>query len=237
MEVFPDQHCLCCQLCRPLFRTQGSYRYICTKCLASKTALLFPEFISLDEYTKELIGSNDPLTQHKYTSAIRELISKSSHPPIAAFIKCGVVPTIVGFLETKYASHPQLQEDALWFLTNLVSSPSISALSVVDERLIVLLVQFMESTHVPLSQQSVWVLGNIVCESVRWRDFALNQNVLVIFKYMLAVRVETFSEKIAWCMSNLCLGQPRPSWDKVKVYTYFLTCLPIANRPITFVNV
>lgn len=192
---------------------------------------MFPELFSLADYAKELIGCNDALIQHKYTAAIRELISAQTHPPIADFIQCGVVPTIVGFLEPEFACHPQLQEDALWFLTNLVSSTSMSALSVVNERLIVLLLQFVESTNVPLIEQSVWVLANIVCDSVRWRDCVLNKNILGIFQYLFALCIPTLSSKLAWCMSNLCLTQPRPSWKHVKVDIFF--CFACAESVFT----
>ncbi len=100
------------------------------------------------------------------------------HPPIQKVIDAGVIPRFVHFLEM--SDFPQLQYEAAWALTNIVSSnDSDHTRVVIDAGAVPIFIRLLMSPHEDNLEQAVWALGNIAGgDAAEYRDVVLSHGVL-----------------------------------------------------------
>ena len=179
---------------------------------------------TLDEIKEGILSSNVD-ANFQMTQAARKMLSKERNPPIDSMIESGLVPKMVEFL--KVHSHPALQFEAAWALTNIASGTSEQTRTVVRSGAVPFLVQLLSSEDDNVCEQAVWALGNIAGDGPTLRDEVIKAGIL---KPLLALVVSQnvappFLSNITWTISNLCRNK-NPSPPIVVAHT----CLPVLTK-------
>jgi importin subunit alpha-1 len=120
------------------------------------------------------LGSDDPIYIHDSTVRIRKLLSAKKDPPIQEVIQAGAVSRLVHLLTL--VSHPQIQFEACWALTNIASGTLDQTMSVVNAGAVPLFVKLLEVPNAEIREQALWALANISGENPGLRDHVLSHN-------------------------------------------------------------
>eukprot|EP00036_Acanthoecidae_sp_10tr_P011438 CAMPEP_0182926124 /NCGR_PEP_ID=MMETSP0105_2-20130417/10857_1 /TAXON_ID=81532 ORGANISM="Acanthoeca-like sp., Strain 10tr" /NCGR_SAMPLE_ID=MMETSP0105_2 /ASSEMBLY_ACC=CAM_ASM_000205 /LENGTH=560 /DNA_ID=CAMNT_0025063997 /DNA_START=55 /DNA_END=1737 /DNA_ORIENTATION=+ len=184
----------------------------------------------LTEYT-EGVMSEDLQLQSVSTMNFRKILSKERDPPIQAVIDCGVIPTMVSFLEMHEV--PLLQFEAAWALTNIASGNAAQTNHVIQANAIPIFIDLLESRTDDVKEQAVWALGNIAGDGPRCRDLVLESGILDPLLRVLkeAYKVDgkhkiSMLRNATWTLSNLCRGKsPPPNFETVAVSLNVLAAL------------
>jgi importin subunit alpha-1 len=184
----------------PVFLTTG------ISDLMKKRLLLLPAIVQdmncKDDLTKVLTA----------TEQMRKLLSIERRPPIDDVIATGIVPRMIELITDKYDSSPELQFEAAWALTNIVSGTSDHTKLVVDAGALPWTVRLLESPNADCRAQSVWFIGNVAGDSVKFRDLVLESGALPLLLRLSATVDGNLSllRNCMWSISNLMRGTPRP---------------------------
>lgn len=161
------------------------------------------------------VFSNNIEDNIKASRDFRQLLSIERNPPIDEVIRLQVVPRFVEFLGRD--THPQLQFEAAWALTNIVSGTSAHTEVVIQQGAVPTFIHLLNSPNVDVREQAVWALGNIAGDSALCRDHVLQQGALKpLLKSLTADSKLTMLRNATWTLSNLCRGKPAPVFDLVK---------------------
>lgn len=162
-----------------------------------------------------MIQSLDAREQANAVSKLRRLLSLEHNPPIDEVVKLGVVPLLVEFL--KQHDQPQLQFEAAWALTNIVSGTTEHTEVVIRSGAVELLCALLLSPDEDVCEQAVWALGNIAGDSPQCRDVVLTAGAMMPLLTVLRRfhGYDTFLRNATWTLSNFCRGKPRPDFDYV----------------------
>lgn len=180
----------------------------------NNTCLLQNFFLELDNMIAG-VTSDDPQRQLEATTQFRKLLSIEKNPPIAEVIATGQVPRFISFLSRD--SHPKLQFEAAWTLTNIASGTSEQTRVVVEKGAITQFVRLLSSPVEDVQEQAVWGLGNIAGDSPQCRDLVLQEpgaldsllRILSESRKLSVLRVAT------WTLSTLCRNdlEQRPPFE------------------------
>jgi len=162
----------------------------------------------------EDINSKDRFSQYRGIIGIRKLLANEG-PPIQSVIDAGLVPRLIEFM--KIEDEPDLQLEAAWSLTNIVSGTVDQTQIVVDKGAIPWFIKLLGSKNPMLEEQAIWALGNIAGDSSAKRDLLLKLGVL---QPLLSVIGRSNVNKAVvkqgiWAISNLCRGRPLPRREYV----------------------
>eukprot|EP00127_Corallochytrium_limacisporum_P001618 Clim_evm15s70 gene=Clim_evmTU15s70 len=177
------------------------------------------------QYHIQRLGGPDVNVQLEATTFFRKLLSKEHNPPIQEVIDAGVVPTFVSFLRA--TSHPKLQFEAAWTLTNIASGTSLQTESVIRAGAVPDFVELLSSPEAEVKEQAVWALGNIAGDSTTCRNYVLECGILKPLLHLLSTQGQavTMIRNATWTLSNLCRGKnPPPDFSVVS------EALPILGR-------
>eukprot|EP00253_Pinus_taeda_P002628 PITA_02628 len=179
------------------------------------------QIISLDETLQKLpaavfaLASDDIKGKEAAVIYLRNLLSIESNTPIDRVIHSGAVPLLVDILRRDDV--PQLQLEAAWALTNIVSGTSEHTKVVIDHGALPIFLGLLNSVHDNVREQAVWALGNIVGDSPGYRDLALELGAL---RELLAQFNETSKISMlrtaTWTLSNFFRGKSQPQFDQIK---------------------
>lgn len=156
-------------------------------------------------------ASNLRKDQFEAAQGFRQILSVERQPPITQVIRCGVVGRLVEFLG--FSDRTDLQFEACWALTNIVSSTSAHTLEVTKiPGAIKAFVNLLHSTNQYVQEQAVWALGNIAGDGAAFRDAVLQQGAMrPLLALCTAFSRLTLLRNAAWTISNLCRGkEPNP---------------------------
>ncbi|GLJ07253.1 hypothetical protein SUGI_0062890 [Cryptomeria japonica] len=163
-----------------------------------------------------ILGSEDINAKEAAVVELRKLLSIERNPPIDPVVRAGVVPLLVEIL--KRIDMPQLQFEAAWSLTNIVSGTSEHTKIVIDHGALPVFVQLLTSMNDDVREQAVWALGNIAGDSPAHRDLVLSHGAMI---HVLALFTDnariSMIRNATWTLSNFCRGKPQPQFDQVKV--------------------
>lgn len=171
-------------------------------------------YARLPEMVQGVFSSNIA-DQVRYTLEFRRLLSIERNPPIEEVIRQNVVPRFVEFL--RQDSHPQLQFEAAWALTNIASGTSQHTNVVIREGAVPVFVHLLGSPNDDVREQAVWALGNIAGDSADCRNLVLQAGALEPLLAQLTQNSKvTMLRNATWTLSNLCRGKPQPKFELVR---------------------
>jgi importin subunit alpha-1 len=180
---------------------------------AASTSPSVPSVEMLPTYVTIMQTSHDSAQQLAAVSAIRRLLSIEDGPPIEAVVVSGAVPHLVNLLR-RGESNETLQCEAAWALTNVASSTSLHAQSVIDAGALPLLVDLLHSTFETVRDQAVWALGNLASD---FRDAVIATGCAPRLAEIATTEVSPkLLSRIAWVMENVCRGTPSVSFASIR---------------------
>ncbi|XP_058000868.1 importin subunit alpha-4 isoform X3 [Hevea brasiliensis] len=163
----------------------------------------------------EGVLSDNPTLQLEATTHFRKLLSIERCPPIDEVIKVGVVSCFVEFLDRH--DLPQLQFEAAWALTNIVSGTSEHTRVVIDHGAIPKFVQLLGSANDDVREQAVWALGNVAGDSLSCRDLVLGHGALMPLLAQFNEHSKlSMLRNASWTLSNFCRGKPPAPFEQVQ---------------------
>eukprot|EP01039_Chlorochromonas_danica_P012472 gene12472-14274_t len=161
---------------------------------------------------RRLIFSETIEQQLQAMQYFRKLLSVENDPPIDDVIGAGLVPRFVQFLEND--SQRELQFEAAWALTNIVSGEDRYATTLVEHGVIPIFVRLIRTGDPRIVEQSAWGIGNMAGENPEIRDLCLAEGVMPPLVEAITGHVPTHVGMVrnaTWTVSNLCRGKPKPS--------------------------
>lgn len=190
-----------------------------TRKTASQQALLELGDVAL------AVNSNDRKTQLAAVIKLRAMLSLRCLPPVQEAVDTGFVPRILYLIQDcdkDVARDPmarELQHEALWACTNVVSGTTFQARHCVEHNAVAVFVHCLKSPSEDVRCQAMWAVGNVAGECCALRDLLVDKTPtieLLLANCSKVTKIETL-RNIAWTMSNLCRGKPQPSWLRVKM--------------------
>uniref|UniRef100_UPI00358E25E5 importin subunit alpha-1 n=1 Tax=Myxine glutinosa TaxID=7769 RepID=UPI00358E25E5 len=159
------------------------------------------------------VASKDPDLQFQATQGVRKLLSRERNAPLDEVIASGLVPHLVGFLAHDDCS--TIQFEAAWAITNIASGHSEHTKVVVDDGAVPALVHLISSSHLHISEQCIWALGNIAGDGPILRDLVLKHGVVAPLISILTASdfsslPLSYLRNITWTLSNLCRNKNPP---------------------------
>jgi|TARA_B110000881_G_scaffold217366_1_gene234670 importin subunit alpha-1 len=167
-----------------------------------------------DRWVAEL-SSTDENTVLLAIRKLRKQLSMEVNPPIDLFISGGALKIVAAFLYK--SSHPSIQFEAMWCVTNVTSGSSKQTMVVVDMGILPQIMKMASSPNVELSDQAIWCLGNIAGDTIYNRDLLLSMGTMPFLLGRMVDKSATSTVRLAtWCIANLCRGKPGPSFSITK---------------------
>ena len=151
------------------------------------------------------------------TIFFRILLSRPENPPIQKVIASGIIPRLI-FLST-VTSHPNLQYEALWVLTNIASGTEEDTQKIVDANGIAVFTKLLNEKEAKVRDQAVWVLGNIAGDSYENKIKIMNEpNAIdLVVKNIEFAPTVSMTQNAIWLASNLIREKPYPPYNVTSV--------------------
>jgi len=162
------------------------------------------------------LHSKNSKLQLEAAAELRKLVSIERNPPLQQVIDCGVVPRLLQLLDRQ--ENMDLQFEAAWALTNLLSGNTDHTHHVIEHGAIPKFVELLKSPSDDVKEQVVWALGNMAGDSPACRDLVLKygamEPLLDLCKDRSPLKL-TLRRNLIWTISNLCRGKPKPKFELV----------------------
>lgn len=164
--------------------------------------------------------SEDPAQVLESTVHFRKLLSLEKSPPIRSVIEMGVVSRFVQLLMIQ--THPDVQYEAAWCLTNLSSGSHEETMAVVDAGAVPILISLMQSPVEKVREQAIWALGNVSGDCAALRDMCLKSGIMqpLLFNVRNSEKL-SLVRNAAWTLSNCCRAKPKPDFNLIR------DCVPV----------
>ncbi|KAI6231905.1 Importin subunit alpha [Aphelenchoides besseyi] len=174
---------------------------------ASTSGVGVADRISLEEIVRKAQSNNIEEQTAAITHA-RKLLSSDRNPPIDELIKSGILPILVGCLQSE---NPNLQFEAAWALTNIASGTSEQTRAVVQAGAVPYFLQLLSSSNINVCEQAVWALGNIIGDGPHFRDYCIELGIVEpLLKFVVPDIPLNFLRNVTWVMVNLCRSKDPP---------------------------
>ena len=119
----------------------------------------------------------------------------------------------------KQEEYPQLQLEAAWTLSNVVSGTTIQCQSVIDKGGILLFSKLLLSRNIYVAEKVTWAIGNIASDCTFYRDSIIRAGGLANLVQLLSNPPKNsfgIEKHGCWALSNLCRGSPLPRYNNVE---------------------
>eukprot|EP00026_Physarum_polycephalum_P007326 Phypoly_transcript_07385.p1 GENE.Phypoly_transcript_07385~~Phypoly_transcript_07385.p1 ORF type:complete len:285 (+),score=41.25 Phypoly_transcript_07385:201-1055(+) len=167
----------------------------------------------LSKMIESLQSSDSPLRKEAITK-LRRVLSAERDPPTEQVIAAGVIPIIIQLLKDE---DWELQFEATWALTNIVSGSTEHTRAVLQSGAVPVLIELLTSEHIELCEQAISALGNIAGDSVYNRNFVLDKGVMpALLKLFSHEFKTTLYINATWALSNLVREKPPVPLDIVQ---------------------
>ena len=164
---------------------------------------------------------------NKKTIIIRRLrkVLSTESPPIKEVIEtAGCLQSLVECLRDD--RNTEMQFESAWALTNIASGSSEETEAVVMSgaltcfcNIIMEAKDYIEQSKMDLVDQSVWGIGNIVCDGPTHRDLVLNSQPQLLSTlwelYKQQHLTDSFKDNIVWLTTEFFKGSPAPLIKRV----------------------
>ena len=130
-------------------------------------------------------------------------MSREKNPPIDDVIKANLVQSMVRHLEN--SENPQIQFEAAWVLTTIVSGTSLQTKHVVESGAVKPLIKLISSPHQNVCEQAILALGNIIGDGPESRDYVIKCG--IIDPLLALVRPDipnAITRNVIWSFLNVC---------------------------------
>ena len=178
----------------------------------------------LPAWTQLLLSDDEPAVL-RAAGWFRKLLSHRHDPPIDRVLEApGLVGRLVQLMTCE--TNPDLQLECAWSITNIASGSAAQTRAVVEHQAVPVLGQLLSAAAAPVREQAVWALGNIAGDSPGCRDLCLSTSNLLagLMQQVHAGSEVSMVRTVAWAVSNLCRGKPRPDFAAVQAA---LPCLAV----------
>jgi hypothetical protein len=198
------------------------------------------ELIDIDGYINNIIekirmGENLTSALHSLGEILvnREYGQKA----ITTIIQSRDIIYILSNIIKTSIQQPQLQFEAAWCLTNLLSGESEVVMICLDcnvYQALICALKNMDYSHIGLVEQVIWALGNICASGGNFRDMVVNdrENDFIIGDICKPIfhsnSVLSIIRTSVWTLSTFCCTYPNPPShperliDLVKIFTYLI---------------
>ena len=161
-----------------------------------------PDAAQLASYF-EVLKTGDRLKKHMAIIYIRKILSNKTSLPIQETIDLNGVPLLIGI--AKDTSELQLRLEATWCLANLVSGTSEQTSTMINKNIIELFMSILDDQYPQIVEQAIWGLGNIIGDSLPFREKVVRAKVLPKLIELLSKHSQiNIRKNIIWCLSNAC---------------------------------
>lgn len=163
------------------------------------------------------VSSPDSNVAVAAVTQLRKVLSREKNPPIQAVIHTGVVPHLIRLLRDSPVA--MLQFECAWALTNIMSGSSEETQYVIREGVVPVLLDKVTSREPDVAEQCIWAIGNIAGDGAAPRNVLLEHGVVLkLLEVAAAEQRLTTLRNLAWTVSNVCRGKPKPPFDAVQPF-------------------
>jgi hypothetical protein len=160
---------------------------------------------------------------HVAVTNIRKKLSSGNQDDVSdnidTIIDSGALPYLIALLGSDADKHPNLEEEVLWVLTNLVSGTSEQTCAVVEAGVLPSMIRLVNSSNPAVQDQAVWGLGNISGDSAMCRDEIFDCGVVAAVQEAHTNGVLGNAKNMddfAFLIMNLMRVKPLPHIDETK---------------------
>jgi hypothetical protein len=154
---------------------------------------------------------------------IRKKLSSGNQDDVSddvdTVIDSGVLPYLIALLGSDADKHPDLEEEVLWVITNMVSGTTEQTCAVVEAGALPSMIRLVNSSNPTVQDQAVWGLGNISGDSAMCRNEVFDCGIVAAVQEAHANGVlgnAKNMEDIAFLIMNLMRMKPLPHIDETK---------------------
>lgn len=132
--------------------------------LIEKILSFYKLSVTLEDLSEiyRLMTSKDIILCHKGIILLRKLLLEQEIEAIQPIIDFQFIPIILKFVEE--TSQPHLQLEAAWAIANIVYGEKSQIMSLFVRGLLKVLPKIILSPHEKISEQGIWIVGNIAAE-------------------------------------------------------------------------
>jgi len=166
-------------------------------------------------YTFEILDKQDLEHQKALLIFIRKVLSRGEKYLGTYIFKKGYLPKLLKYLE---GYEEEIYLNMAWALTNIVADSDDAIRYLRAYNIHYILVDIAIKGNNKVKEQTLWILGNIISESIQSRDELLSTplvETLIDIVSMEALSL-SFLNVTCWVISMLCKGKESPAVERVK---------------------
>ena len=205
-----------------------------------------PHRDDLQKFAEMLSNPDEKVQQHgiqELKQALKAVlfVYESFIGMVEKILSLEILPKIVEFLGDKN-KHPELRYDCIWMLINLCCADASRVKQVIDLGGLNSLIEVIaivdktldpDQIFIDMAFESVWAIGNIVTDSLEYRDICLEkeapQKIVSFFSNKKSLR-DKLNRMGIWGLSRLVDMKPAPSWNQISdTLPFFLSIIKSAE--------
>ena len=148
-------------------------------------------------------------------TGLRRLLLLNKDPHIQPIMNSNIFPRLMELLNEKYATLTRYE--ASWCLSLIANGNDSVIKLMIENDIISLLLKQLKDEYGALSDQAVWMLGNIGGENTVYRNLVISAGALPILGSILRNTKDiSVIKNVYWTLSNLIRGTPKVPCEIIK---------------------